>query len=345
MHRTAFRRDNAECGQGKPEGLPTVLRNMARSSPQGKSEAISPPDAHRADSKSWKDVLNAAKPAHVHGEQTPAGSAAFISSDMLEGPSTNSVPCEALKRSDVGVAGHGKGFVEPPAPHAENDDRGDVDEQEAALEEQARQLDLNVGAAEFSPGFGSSAGQQGMFFPANVINKYDADGMSMRRRNMPFGPAAMRGPIPNNVSYEMMQYYAQMCSGQQFLGAQGSMQAQQLDAEESQNNAAVAHGLGLDRTMNSNPMAAMHRAHHPGNYSLQAAQSSAHGPGGLMQQQFFNSHPGAMNMMPPSMAPYGPNAHNSYAHQGPYMGNMQVITSLCYHSRMTCCAQQTELLG
>ena len=295
---------------------------MARSSPQGKSEAISRPDAHPPSAgKSWKDVLNAAKPAHVHGEQTPAGGAAFISSNMPKGPSTNGVQCEALNRSDAGVAGHGR----------------DADEQEAALEEQARQLDLNVVAAEFSPGVGSSTGQQGMFFPANVINNYDPDGMSMRQRNMLFGPAAMRGPMPNNVSYEMMQYYAQMCSGQQFLGAQGSMQAQQLDAEESQNNAAVAHGLGLDRTMNSNPMAAIHRANHPGNYSLQAAQSSAHGPGGLMQQQFFNSHHGAMNMMPPSMAPYGPNAHNRYAHQGPYMGNMQVITSLCYHLRMTCC--------
>ena len=151
------------------------------------------------------------------------------------------------------------------------------------------------------------------------------DGMTMRQRSMPFLSDPMRGPMPNTAAYEMMQYYAQMYNNQQFPGGHGTMQLQQPDAEESAHtNAGVAHGS--DGQMNSAPMTAMHRSSH----GWQASQNSAQGPGGLMQQQYFNSYHGAMNMMPPSMAAFGPHAHNMYV---PYMGNMQVTANSfsCMH--------------
>lgn len=267
---------------------------MARSSSPEKCDAISRPDAHRMEcSKSWKDVLNTAKPARVQDEQA-------TECNMSRDANAKSVQCEVKNRSDECVH------------KVENDDRQDDEHEEAAeLEDQVRrQLDLNVRAAEFSPGFGCSPGQQGiMHLP---------DGMTMLQRSMPFGSVPMRGPMPNNAAYEMMQYYEQMYNNQQFPGGHGTMQLQQPDVEESAHtNAGVANGLGSDVQMNSAPMTAMHR----GSHGWQAVQNSAQGPGGLMQQQYFNSYHGAMNMMPPSMAAYGPHAHNMYV---PYMANMQV---------------------
>jgi len=211
-----------------------------------------------------------------------------------------------------------------------------TDQEVAELEEQARQLALNVGAAEFSPmgpggpgrggigGQGGPHGANGMHFGPG--HNQAMDGRKMSRagyRNIPF-PPAMRGQMPNGMPYEMMQYYAQIHNNPNFFGGPGMM-AQTNGEEANQSNSPEQKGHGPDNPQVAMGMdGGMHGAHgpngtmHANGHPMQPSQDGVQGQGGMPP---YFGYQGGMNMMPPFGA-FGPNGH-MYGPAGPFMGNMQ----------------------
>eukprot|EP00802_Teleaulax_amphioxeia_P005655 Tamp_05659.p1 GENE.Tamp_05659~~Tamp_05659.p1 ORF type:complete len:786 (+),score=139.56 Tamp_05659:308-2359(+) len=191
---------------------------------------------------------------------------------------------------------------------------GATDEEVAALEEQARQLALHVGAAEFSPmgpvgtagPGGGSHGAHGMHMGQNPA----VDGMNMRQRGMVFGSPGMRGPMP----YEMMQYYAQMQQNQSFFGGPGMMPSPNGE-EMQQAHAAVGKAQGPENGQRAMPMP---RGVGGNGAHANAMQSPQGGPQGAgVVPPYFNGY----NAMMSPFGAFGPNSH-MYG-QNPFLGNMQ----------------------
>jgi hypothetical protein len=313
---------------------------------QGNSDAISAKAATghaEASKKSFKDVLKTAKPAPVSSAQAPGGSGAPMAPAMSDGPAARD-DLEACEGSGAERASESHSSVSAPAgsglqaqaefaqqPMMEYVDReaplgegpqqglrhlhpGATDEEVAALEEQARQLALHVGAAEFSPmgpagpggPGGGPLGAHGVHFGQNPA----VDGMNMRQRGMVFGHPAMRGPMP----YELMQYYAQMQQSQQFFGGPGMMPPPNGE-DMQQAHAAVAKAQGPENGHRPMPM---HRGVGGNGSHVDATQAPQGGPQGAgVMPQYFNGYNG---MMPPFGA-FGPNSQ-MYG-PNPFMGNMQ----------------------
>ena len=294
---------------------------MARSPPEGKPDAIARRDACKdaTSSKSWRDVLNTANPDQVTNDQGPGKTSTDVNS-CSSGAMT--MPHNARKRSDAGdIAEHSgclRAALMHPAGTAASVER---EEKEAGLQESTRQLaHLNVSAAEFSPVMGALDGHQGNSFP-NAMEGNLQEGMNPELRSIALGAARMNGQMPNNMTYEMMRYYAQMYSSPPFLAGSGSAPFPKLNAEESQQHgAAGAAAPAPDTGIGATPVAAIHRANHPSNFPVPAAHNGGHGPGGMMP--YFN---GGMLHAMPVIAPHGPHAHNMYGPQVPYLGSMQVF--------------------
>jgi hypothetical protein len=319
----------------RSESRSTFCREMARSSPEGKPDAIARRDACNATSKSWRDVLDTAKPDQVMNDQGASKRCADKNSHA-----SRVIPMlhDAHKRSDAGDGAEHRGNLHPaPVDPARTDSSVETDGQEAGLQEPTRQLDLNVRAAEFSPAMGALGGHQGNSSFPNAMQSIRPEGMDPELRSMALGPAGMNGQMPNNIPYEMMRYYAQMYGSPPFLAGSGSAPLHQLNTQESQQyGAAGASGPATDTGIGATPTTAIHRASHPSNYLMQAAQNGGHG--GMMP--YFN---GGMHAMP-VISPYGPSAHNIYGPQGSYLGNMQVLCHDVARACMFVCCKRSFIL-
>ena len=332
---------------------------MARSAPQGKTDAIPDKPEEKADAskKSFKDILKTKQPSSA---QAPGGGGepkprAPMAPDMSDGPAAGHP--EADTTNGLGACSSGDeraaeehSAVNAPAgsglqsshevtqhgrfQHAVRDvPRGDHQEQEvqhvhegvtaeevAALEEQARQLALHVGAAEFSPmGPRGPHGGHGMHFGHQALD--------MRQRNFMLAHAGMRGPLPNGMPYEMMQYYAQMHNNAHFLGGAGMMA--QPSGEEAQHALGVSiQGGGSEGPAPAMNMAALQHAPLAAAPNAQAMQSSQNGAqrAGVVPPYLSGYASGMVTGFPG----FGPQAHMAQAHlyganhlMGSLQGNMQ----------------------
>ena len=310
---------------------------MARSTRE--SDAISGSDARGvAVKKSWKDILETALPAESSCAQVPDGGGAPMAPDMSDGPDAGHAQHDSRNGwegaeggDDLAAKAHSENIDDDTAgtgvqtphdfsqPHnmsqtsseGQHQFRGATDEEVAELEEQARQLALNVGAAEFSPmGPGGARGTGKPSGPHVHFGPGQNPGMN---RNMPH--FAMRGPMSNGMPYEMMQSFAHMHNNPIFFGGAGMMPQDTGDElPHSPGSKGNGHGNVLVSSMHGdNGPAVNHNSHQ----MQPQQQTGAQGQGGM--PPYFNGYHGGMNMMSPFG--FGPNGHPMYGPLGPFMGN------------------------